>query len=1038
MREHSAFFRFALIVSALLGLIASIDGCAPDGTLKDKWWEFQQDPAPASGSPGTAAPNTPAKAKGPALSLSAVDLSDAVKPVVQTGPVALAAAKNEWTSFVLQVGPRTPGATYAIRVGELKNAAADAASVPRANVAVAQVLSMPIDVNRAGYVRHTGQDTDRGDLPRALLPMRMSDDGTVDLAGLRDASRPTDATAVAPAPEPALLWVDLRLPADAPAGEYTATCEALSNGQVVASVPVKLQVHDFALPVERHLQVVGRLKWEDLERLYPQQFEAVRARLVNRSEPAYGGAVKAIDSLISLAQRHRLSVIVPGLQPTVKWPPDAPPDITWEDYDSLVAPWLTGDAFEDKQPLGFWPLPAPEMIERFVRRSQLEYWSDAATHFDQNDWLNRAPVWIDKMTPGRANEAESAELSRLAAETLAIHQRVRAAVPLEMDQLRIPENPPAADEQGAEVKQLDPASTGRLLTAAPGLVFAPPMRFLPEAAQTPTQYLRSDMAAVVPYVGAGGDERDVRLWAWLAYLRQATLINFADALPSLTNPTEPADPNELIWFYPGEWFGLDEPVPTIQLKWLRRAQQDYEYLWLARERGDTAMRVNAVMMARLITKPVEIQPGQDPDPTYALMSGTTSQAAWNDAQRLLAEMITLHPPKQQKEVDPIREHAVQIETLRWAQPQERPLLIGRSTEWSLDPDEKQPWLRLKFGVDLYNASDAPQGDNLLGWRVVPRASGWQIETRPESAPDLSVYHVRRATVDARFDLSKINPAAQRPMQLTFTDGYKKIDSNLRVVVPVAASDRREGAAPNVDGRISADWHDEDLVQNGPLVRMLSRPSLQQQQLELATSAPSKVYTTWAAGHFYVAFDLAGINPAAAARARNFIDYQFRRAWGEDLCEILIQPISNDGLPGPTLHVVCKPNGSTWVERKNPAAPNGPASTWQDVQAGVLHSSTTDAERWQGEVKIPWKAIIAAAGDDNNKSKQPFQPPTLLRFNFVQHRTATGESASWAGPVDFGRDDRLMGVLYLRDPLERGPRNLVGGNDDNNPSAPAER
>ena len=67
------------------------------------------------------------------------------------------------------------------------------------------------------------------------------------------------------------------------------------------------------------------------------------------------------------------------------------------------------------------------------------------------------------------------------------------------------------------------------------------------------------------------------------------MISFADALPSLSDPTAPADPNELIWFYPGEWFGLDQPVPTIQLKWLRRAQQDYEYLYLARQRGQVTV-----------------------------------------------------------------------------------------------------------------------------------------------------------------------------------------------------------------------------------------------------------------------------------------------------------------------------------------------------------------------------------------------------------------------------------------------------------------
>ena len=39
---------------------------------------------------------------------------------------------------------------------------------------------------------------------------------------------------------------------------------------------------------------------------------------------------------------------------------------------------------------------------------------------------------------------------------------------------------------------------------------------------------------------------------------------------------------------------------------------------------------------------------------------------------------------------------------------------------------------------------------------------------------------------------------------------------------------------------------------------------------------------------------------------------------------------------------------------------------------------------------------------------------MLRFNFVQHRGDTGESASWAGPIDFGRDESLTGLLFIRD------------------------
>src|SRR3712207_7989293 len=46
--------------------------------------------------------------------------------------------------------------------------------------------------------------------------------------------------------------------------------------------------------------------------------------------------------------------------------------------------------------------------------------------------------------------------------------------------------------------------------------------------------------------------------------------------------------------------------------------------------------------------------------------------------------------------------------------------------------------------------------------------------------------------------------------------------------------------------------------------------------------------------------------------QNFVSYQFRRAWAEDLVELVIQPVYENGV-GPVMHLVCKPTG-TWAER----------------------------------------------------------------------------------------------------------------------------
>ena len=1004
-----ASFRSGTLV--VLALLLAAAGCVPVGG------------GGGGGKPKQSAEGAPTTAgqAGPAFPFQAVDLNDPVRPVTREGSVVLSAAKNEWSSFAVQLGHVPANAAkWSIRFAAPKSPAGS--QIPPAAFEVYQILPMPVDVNRAGYVRHTGLAAAPRGLPRALLPVRADEGGVIGVASLRDPQQPGDPNArAAGTGGPVLLWVDLHVPPETPAGQYAGACELTDGNRVIASVPLQLTVYDFALPAQRHLQVVGKVGWDSLERHYADRFEAVRPRLLNRNEPRYEAAIRTLDGLVTLAQRHRASLVIPRLQPTVKWPANAPPQVDWRDFDSVVTPWLSGQVFANKAPLGYWPLPAPDELTAWRRPEQLLYWEQAARHFDQNNWLGNGSVWVETVTstPGRPGAQQAVELSALAAEVLSIHPRLRVTVPLEDDQIQFagPNQP----------KLIDAHTTGRMWAAAPGLVSTPPVQAWPPGVERPDRWLRTDVPGLVPYVGAGGDERDVRLWAWLAYFRQPNgasrhprpMVVWDETLPRLGSPTEPADPNELIWFYPGEWFGLNEPVPTIQLKWLRRAQQDFEYLWLAGERGDA---VDAVLMARLMTKPVEIQPGQAPDPTYGLMSGTTDPQVWSDVLHLLATKIQMRAPG--RPTDRQHEHAVDIAMLSWIEPQERPLLMGRTTLWGLErQSDGTDWLFMRLGLDIYNASDTRPDQNRLQWTALP--AGWQMDPRPVPVPPLATYHVRREHMDARFDPKAISPAGRKPVEVVFTNGFNNRSQSVRVVAPVAASDRREGQLA-IDGRLEPhEWMDLDLLQDGPLVRMLSRPDLQRHQLRLAEPA-SKVYSGWAEGNFYVAFELEGISPVAAGAGQNFVNYQFRRAWGEDLCELLVQPVDARGAPGPALHVVCKPNGVSWVERKPDAKQN-----WQEVQANVRYAARVEGGKWRGEVAIPWKALLDDSDEEGSGTKAadvaarpvvgaaaPRVPP-LLRFNFVQHRTATGESASWCGPVDFGRDESMTGVLFLRDPEQRG-------------------
>ncbi|HVT88630.1 MAG TPA: hypothetical protein VHD56_07255 [Tepidisphaeraceae bacterium] len=935
--------------------------------------------------------------------VQSVNLNNPVSAALGSGPISIAAAKNESSSFQIQVSgiPQLDEkVAFTLRLQAL-NLQTARNVISTSNFSAYQILSMPVDLNRAGYVRQTGLSAETRLLPRALLPLPVND-GRINLSAARDPDNPTDPKARA-GTKAVMLWIDLHIPPETPAGSYTGVCDLLATGEKapVASLPVQLTVYDIVMPDERHLNMVGQIDWQNLTRLYPDRFEAVTPRLVNRTDPRYAQAIRTLDELTKLAQSHRVEAVFPALEPNVKWPGGRPPLVAWEDFDSVVGPWMRGDMFSDKVPLSYWPLPACEGLYNYDPKSQHEYWAQTATHFDQNDWLARCPVFMEKLTPGRASAMESVQMSGEAAGILGSHPRIRVSLPLEDDQIQF------ASSSSPDLIKAQDAS--RLVTANPGVIFSSPIQSWPSDTPRPQRWMRTDLTGLIPYVGAGGDERDVRLWAWLSFLPlpppqlgvqygPVTFIRWIGALPTNSAPAQPADPNELIWFYPGSWFGIDQPVPTVQLKWLRRAQQDYEYLSLLRQRGDV---ISALYMSRLIAKPVELQPGQAPDPTYGLMCGTADPKAWDQAIDLLARKILLREPG--APIDKDKDYRLNIETLLWSEPQERPVVMARSTDWAWESQGQQSWADLRLGIDIYNPSDSTPDENSLTWTSVPDQSGWQVHPQPLAIPALATYHVRRSALTARIDTSKLRKVDRRPIEITFINGFTRKTSKLHMVLPVAATDRREGML-NLDGTLT-DWTTDDAIQDGPMVKMFNRPALQAQELQTA-STPTQIFTGWADENFYLAFKASGLSQTPIKVVRNFVNYQFRRAWGEDLCQILIQPVYADNSVGPVLHVVCKPSGH-WIERKvNPRQ----STDWQAFEGtGFRYVATLDGSDWRGEVAIPWKVI--------NEPGKPM--PVMLRFNFTQHRQDTGESASWAGPADFGRDNDFMGVLVLREPQTPG-------------------
>jgi hypothetical protein len=306
---------------------------------------------------------------------------------------------------------------------------------------------------------------------------------------------------------------------------------------------------------------------------------------------------------------------------------------------------------------------------------------------------------------------------------------------------------------------------------------------------------------------------------------------------------------------------------------------------------------------------------------------------------------------------------------------------------------------MRVGIDIYSTLPETPVPNTLQW--VGIGPGWRVNQQPVAVPPLAPYRIRRVNLDARVNLNELAFGTRQPLAVNFEHGFHGSDNRVQFVAPAAAAYRHAGP-PVVDGSLG-DWREADAIADGPLVKMFDRLSLQRQRL-VRTSASANVYAGWSDDNLYIAFRMTDVEGSTGRATKNFIDYQARRAWGEDICELLVQPMYADNSIGPLLNVTCKTTGTLWVERKLDARVN--FNPWTPLEGSKVRyaASLDDARIWRGELAIPWTAV-----NDPTKGR-----PTLLRVNFSAHNRSNGESGSWAGPVDYGRDENFMGMIYLRD------------------------
>jgi hypothetical protein len=212
------------------------------------------------------------------------------------------------------------------------------------------------------------------------------------------------------------FWVDVAVPKGTAEGTYTTSVELLSAGSVVGAVDVQMTVWPIVLPDEADVPVLAELDHQALFHHHVHYDPSVPPPNADdwRDHPRRSEMDALLLSTLRVLESHRLTPVLPGLSPTVKFNAAGGVAVDWDAYDAVVAPLLSGRAFFNRVALRHWPMPisgaySSQLADSSRRLSgsaaMLEqYLAQCALHFEQKGWLDRCYA----VAPRRATDSSGA------------------------------------------------------------------------------------------------------------------------------------------------------------------------------------------------------------------------------------------------------------------------------------------------------------------------------------------------------------------------------------------------------------------------------------------------------------------------------------------------------------------------------------------------------------------------------------------------------------------------------------------------------
>jgi hypothetical protein len=795
------------------------------------------------------------------------------------------------------------------------------------------------------------------------------------------------------------LWVDLPLP--------RGITPSLCRGQIALrdatgrtrSVPIEATVMPYALSTARPLPCLGGFDHHQIfTTLIRRSGMVYDPKYLDLDAPEVRQAVKHIGQLIRLGRSHHVELFDKALRPKIFRDLHGRIKLNWTVFDAIAGPFLTGEAFANRQPLAAWPLPVSADWPEPANYGGIEadtYFDTArllvercAAHFAQAGWSQQVFAW-----PYRDEVSADGYL-----EFLQLAGMVRAGSSTLPVLSPLPPNPPAQ----SSFDPPDHFADAYDILAPPGRWFDPPARpNAPKAVPSSRPadkalagvWLRPNDPPWTPSLALPATPADLRATPWLADSLHCSAVFIDDVLAW---PIAPANQADARLFYPGTIANKPDTIlPSARLKRLRRGMEDLQLLNILRQQ-------NRSSLARTILHSMVRYAGRDAVGDHYLDPRITgwvqTPAVWQDATALLqhevAAAIARRQPTQAEQI---------ASRVRWKN-------FTRDTT-GLTPERVQttvragelPWpdvedsglvrsIRATIRIDLFSKYLTPVEATITPAALPP---GWKAVLAEHIIPRLGPGQTRQA----RLVIEGVNvpplpdgklPAAVRVRTDAGQDETIRTDIAFLVAAPTA-----EPLA--IDGSL-ADWPLRPNNTAGAF-RLLGR--LGQTPAGLA-DRQSRAFVLQDEKFLY--FALQCFEPTLdklQARTTNRPQYQQLLPVGEDLVEILLDPGADATSPGELIHIAIKANGVIVQERGiRTDPPIGPAEpTSLDITAAIGREDNA----WIVEMKIP-RASFGADG------ARPF-----WGVNFTRVSPQDNQASSWSGATRNFYDPRSLGTMFVLPP-----------------------